>query len=241
MTVERRVPPPHPSRRPRPSRRPERASLTRESIIAHAIQVGNHEGLAVVSFRRLSSDLGVTPMALYRHVRDKDDLLDGILDTIVGQVDLAAIVQAQGGWEGKLRLLLDAYRHLLQANPVAVALLSGRRAVTPNWLRTIEAGLGILREAGFPVRESVTLLRQITNRLVGLVSLETATAPAPSDDLDALLRQGRAILQARPLAEFPNVIEAAPYLARCDDPERYYQFGLELLIDGVKAQLVKFR
>lgn len=207
--------------------------------MARAIEVGDDEGIDGVSFRRLASDLGVTPMALYRHVRDKDDLLAAMLDALVGHLDLAGVAQAPGGWEGKLRVLLDGFRQLLHAHPVAIPLLAGKAGMTPNWLSTIEIGLEVLREAGFPVREAVDLLRQISNRLVGLVTLESIAAPSPSPDLDARIRQSRAQLQALPPAQFPNVIEAAPYLAACDDPERYYQFGLDLLMDGVKAQLLK--
>ncbi len=207
--------------------------------MVRAIDLGDREGLGAVSFRRLASELGVTPMALYRHVQDKDDLLDAMMDAAVGQLDLGRVARASGGWEGKLRVFLEAYRNLLRSHPVAVPLFAGRPGTTPNWLRTIELGLAILREAGFPMREAVDLLRQISSRIVGLVTFEPLAAPSPSPDLDTLLRQRRALMQALSPAEFPNVIEGAPYLAHCDDPERYYRFGLELLIDGVKAQLAK--
>ena len=241
MTFEPTAAPTRRSRKSGPQGQPRQVWLSREAIVARAIEVGDQEGLDTVSFRRLALDLGVTPMALYRHVRNKDDLLDAMLDTLLGRVDLAGAARARGGWEGKLRFLLDGYRHLLRAHPVAIPLLAGRAGTTPNWLRTIEVGLGILREAGFPMREAVDLLRQISNRLVGLVTLEPLSAPSPSPELDTCLRQNRAFLQALPQAEFPNVTQAAPHLAQCDDPERYYQFGLDLLMDGVKAQLVKLR
>lgn len=241
MIVEQKATPARRSRRSQREGESGRVPLSRELVLARAIEVGDQEGLEAVSFRRLASDMNVTPMALYRYVRDKDDLLDAMSDMIVGRVDLASVAGAPGGWEGKLRVLLDAFRHLLQAHPVAIPLFTRRAGTTPNWLRTIEVGLGILREAGFPMREAVDLLRQINNRLAGLVTLEPAAAPSPSPDLDAVVRQSRAILQALPPAEFPNVIEAAPHLTQCDDPERYYRLGLDLLVDGVRAQLVKFR
>ncbi len=240
MIVEPEATPARRSRRSQPEGESGRVPLSRELVLARAIEVGDQEGLEAASFRRLASDMNVTPMALYRYVRDKDDLLDAMSDMIVGQVDLASVAGAPGGWEGKLRVLLDAFRHLLQAHPVAIPLFTRRSGTTPNWLRTIEVGLGILREAGFPMREAVDLLRQINNRLAGLVTLEPAASPSPWPGLDAVVRRSRAILQALPPAEFPNVIEAAPYLTQCDDPERYYQLGLDLLVDGVRAQLVKF-
>ncbi|HEX2988411.1 MAG TPA: TetR/AcrR family transcriptional regulator C-terminal domain-containing protein [Chloroflexota bacterium] len=241
MIVEPKATPARRSRRSQREGGSGRVPLSRELVLARAIEVGDQEGLEAVSFRRLASDMNVTPMALYRYVRDKDDLLDAMSDMIVGRVDLASVAGAPGGWEGKLRVLLDAFRHVLQAYPVAIPLFTRRAGTTPNWVRTIEVGLGILREAGFPMREAVDLLRQINNRLAGLVTLEPVAAPSPSPDLDAVVRQSRAILQALQPVEFPNVIEAAPYLTQCDDPERYYQLGLDLLVDGVRAQLVKFR
>jgi len=179
VIVEPKATPARRSRRSQRKGESGRVPLSRELVLARAIEVGDQEGLEAVSFRRLASDMNVTPMALYRYVRDKDDLLDAMSDMIVGRVDLASVAGAPGGWEGKLRVLLDAFRHLLQAHPVAIPLFTRRAGTTPNWLRTIEVGLGILREAGFPMREAVDLLRQINNRLAGLVTLEPAVAPSP--------------------------------------------------------------
>ena len=67
--------------------RSDRSPLTRERVLLAAIELADRDGLDGLSMRRLGQELGVEAMALYRHVRDKDDLLDGIIEVVVGQIE----------------------------------------------------------------------------------------------------------------------------------------------------------
>src|SRR5919206_4716295 len=94
------------------------AGLSREKVLAAALAVADTEGLEAVSFRRLASDLGVTPMALYRYVDNKEALLDGIGDLVLSELELPE--PPTGGWRDQLRAAAWSFRAVLIAHPAVV-------------------------------------------------------------------------------------------------------------------------
>src|SRR5579884_2537528 len=99
-----------------------RRGLTREAIVARALEIGSAEGLEAVSLRRLASDLGVTPMALYRHVRDKQDLVNAMTEVVLEGFDLTAGFEPSMSWADRLRRALENFRDQMEARPLALPL-----------------------------------------------------------------------------------------------------------------------
>ena len=121
-------------------------------------------GLGAVSLRRLASKFGVTPMALYRHVRDKDHLLDLMAGRLLDELDVGT--ERESTWQEELRRLGNSFLALVAAHPAAPFLLS-RPFESPGSRRVSVALLGILDRAGFDPRDAVPLLQALTGMLLG--------------------------------------------------------------------------
>ena len=121
-------------------------------------------GLGAVSLRRLASKFEVTPMALYRHVRDKDHLLDLMAGRLLDELDVG--IDRESTWQEDLRRLGDSFLALVAAHPAAPFLLS-RPFESPGSRRVSVALLGILDRAGFDQRDAVPLLQALTGMLLG--------------------------------------------------------------------------
>src|SRR5215471_1239610 len=135
--------------------RPRQRRLTRRAIIDRALALGDAEGLEAVSLRRLATDLDVTPMALYRHVKDKQDLVNAMYEAIVEDFDLQADLRPGMQWTTQLRRsLMNVIA--LHNRPIALSLaIAYSGGGSPAIWRMYEGGLDILLRAGFTRREAV--------------------------------------------------------------------------------------
>ncbi|MDQ3900029.1 MAG: TetR/AcrR family transcriptional regulator [Actinomycetota bacterium] len=123
-----------------------RPSLTRPRVVRTALRLVDEHGLATLTMRSLATELQVSPMALYNHVRDKEELLDLMLDLVLGEVDLSASAR---DWAMQMRALVCSYHQVLTAHPALARLYSSRVRIGPHGLRIMERGLGLLLQAGF--------------------------------------------------------------------------------------------
>jgi TetR/AcrR family tetracycline transcriptional repressor len=218
---------------------PDRKPLSRQIVLENALALADAEGLDALSLRRLARELGVTPMALYRYVESKDDLLDGIGDLVLGLLDLGD--PAGQDWKQRLRRAARSYRRLLVAHPSAVEIVSSRPLFTPNALGVTENLLGLLRGAGFSVEEALRLYQQIARFVVGLVFLETRTPwGGRSDDERAeLRRRARIQLEALSPAAYPRLVEATEAIVSPPDFDCSFELGIDLLLAGLEALLAR--
>ena len=143
--------------------------LTTERVVDAALRAADEGGIEAVSLRRLAGALEVTPMAIYRHVRNKSHLLDLMAERLLDQVDLTPVEAAT--WQDRLRGLLASFQAVAAAHPAAASLLS-RPFVSPAALRVSEALLATLHGAGFDAGQSVRLLQVITGIVLGRPSIE---------------------------------------------------------------------
>jgi AcrR family transcriptional regulator len=199
-------------------------------VLAAALAIADEAGLEQLSFRRLASRLGVTPMALYRHVEDKDALLEGIGDLALARLELTA---PTGDWREQPRATARSFRALALAHPAAVRLFVSRPLFTPAAQRTADAVLGLLRRAGFPPERAVLHYRQLVRFLLALAVLEAERRDAVADPRGA----GRAALSPLLAEQLPYLAEAAPYLAPGEDAEAAFEAGLDFLIAGFERLL----
>lgn len=208
-------------------KKPRGAGLTREKVLRAALALADAQGLDALSFRRLASELGVTPMALYHYVDGRDALLDGIADLLLGELP----APPAGEWREQLRAMARSFRSLLVAHPAIVPVFQTRPLLGPAGLRTANAVLGLFRDAGFPPEQAVLLYRQFLRFLLALITLETEAGAGLSPDQ---ARLARLTFEALPAEEFPFLVEAAPQFGAPHDPDQAFEAGLDLLIVGIE-------
>ena len=143
------------------SRRPP---LSPERILRAAIKLADRQGLEALSMRKLATTLKVEAMSLYNYVASKDELLDGMVDQIIGEITLP---ERGGDWKSAMRARAVSALAVMTAHPWAPMLVVSRINVGPNMLRYIEATLGTLREAGFSWEELDRAWNTMDNYIYG--------------------------------------------------------------------------
>jgi AcrR family transcriptional regulator len=212
----------------------QKAGLSRAKVLASALAIADSDGLDAVGVRAVASALGVTPMAIYRHVENRDALIVGIGEQAIAEVE---IPPRSGQWQEDLRELARTFRRTLLEHPAAVAVLLQQPLYTPAAMQLANAVLGILATAGFAPRRAVPLYRQIARFLLALVVLEAESGPALSAaDRSARADEARTELANVPAAGFPHLAEAAPYLSAPFDPDEAFESSLDLLVAGLEQQ-----
>jgi TetR/AcrR family transcriptional regulator, tetracycline repressor protein len=219
-----------------------RRGLTREAIVQRALEIGDQEGLEAVSLRRVASELGVTPMALYRHVRDKNDLYNAMLDAVLADFDVEVGITPRMTWQEQGRRALQNTVDLLTARPVTLPLqIAYQGPVTPNIARSLEASLAILLRAGFRPPEAVSLARMVPIVLAGLLLLYRAgTAVSMSaEQCERFRRIGELQLLDLPAADFPLIRRHARLIAETivPDTDRWLSQAIDLIVAGLEATL----
>jgi TetR/AcrR family transcriptional regulator, tetracycline repressor protein len=219
---------------------PYRNALTPRAVVEGALSLADSEGLEALTIRRLAKELGVTPMALYWHFRNKGELLDGMAARIFEEVDLS--VDASATWQEQLRALLGSMLGVLRAHPSTAILLSTRTASSEGSLRATEVALDILRRGGFSPTEATQIARHALSTVTNLVSGEPGVvAREESGNLIDARRRARLFLESLPSERYPRLVEAATPLSEGVDPDAYFAFGLDLLLAGIEAMAVRKR
>jgi len=222
--------------------------LTRAAIVRRALKIGETEGLDAVSLRRLALEFGVTPMALYRHVRDKQDLINAMAEEVMEGLDLTVGFRASMSWTDRMRRALLNFRDQIDERPLALQLqiAYGGDSLSAFW-RPIEDVLGILLSAGFKPRDAAKLIRIVSNLLAGYLLL---VRPAPPNahqqgnfDRELLRKRFELGLLSLQRDQFPNTVATARGLADvwASDPDRWWPDTVDLLVFGLEAMLRKGR
>jgi AcrR family transcriptional regulator len=224
-----------PRRSPTPTPDPRaQAPLTRDRVLAVAIDVADREGIESVSMRRLGQALGVDPMTLYRHVRDKGDLLDGIVDGVVAGIAIAPAEVV--GWKASLRATILGARTIALQHPWVPALLEADRQPGPATLRYLDGGLGILRAAGFSVALGHHALHLLGSRILGFSQDLFDEGDASTRDPELAAIQTRQLAAAFPhLGELAMAVTHSGALGGCDDDAEFL-FALDLVLDGLERR-----
>jgi len=217
-----------------PKRR--RDPLTRERIVRAALHLMDQEGLEAVTMRRIGRELRVEAMSLYNHVEDKEDILDGILEMVMAEFEFA---EETGDWEADVRTGCRAWRRLMTAHPTVIALFAESKhpASSPERLRPMEWAFDLLRRGGLSDDDVVHAFRAFGGYIMGFVLNEVANPVPGMGDRDHRAEHEQ-LARILPAEEFPNLARLLPLLAECD-PEVDFEFGLDLLLDGIKARTAR--
>lgn len=163
----------------------------REEILDAALALADERGLGAVSMRAVAQAVGVTPMALYPHVKDKAGLLDAMLGRLLAQVYEAAPAMASGtDWRQRLRMFAHTARSLAIGHPWVAGLLFSRPAVTPDAVTTIDVLYGALLDAGVPAAQVPRMERLVGTFVLGWIASESGGRFGPGD-VDPRSRRGR--------------------------------------------------
>jgi AcrR family transcriptional regulator len=212
------------------STRPRR-SLSRQRVIDEALAMIEEHGTGGLSMRGLADRLGVAPNALYSHVHDKADLIDGLVDELYAGLD--PVLDPSDDWSGQLAALGQAIREHLLAHPAVVPLALQQPGLGPHGLRLGETIYNVLRPVGFSDQAVVGTVYALLTYILGFVALEAPRADQRSSD--EFVRRLRAFYAALPPRQFPNHVELAPLLARFSTDDQF-QFGLRTFLTGLIAQ-----
>ena len=196
-----------------------------------ALRAADEGGIEAVSLRRVAVALEVTPMAIYRHVRNKSHLLDLMAERLLEQVDLAPDELAT--WQNRLRRLLGSYQAVVDAHPATPLLLS-RPFVSAAAIRGSEALLAVLHSAGFDAGQSARLLQVISGMLLGPAIHRAAWAAASRDRPQDAARQ-QASMEGLSAGEFPFFSSAADQPLDWSAGTDADRLTIELLVGGLEA------
>ena len=187
----------------------QRVPLSRDRVVAAAVEFIEENGLPALTMRRLGQRLGVEAMSLYRYVPSREDLLDAVVEHILERMrrDDDVIDAPRDGWQDFLQRLAHGVRRVALAHPKAFPLVASRPLEAP-WLRPplrslewVERFLDGLRAEGFEDPDAVGAYRAFTSFLLGHLLLEVATHGADVGPLDTVEDADR----PSHLADFPTV------------------------------------
>jgi len=212
---------------------PRRIRLSRDHVLRAAVAFADSIGINALSMRKLAEDLGVVPMALYKHVTHKDKLLDGMVDIVVGEIEPPV---SHTDWRSALRQRILSARRALQRHPWAPKVRESRMNLSPVMLAYIDSMIGIFRAGGFSADLTHHALHTMGSRLYGFT--QDVFDDSPSIDPAA-----QAMLVREMEGRYPHIAEmvetvyhdaASVVGGGCDD-QFEFEFALDLLLDGLES------
>jgi TetR/AcrR family tetracycline transcriptional repressor len=209
--------------------------LSKSTVAERALRLGDEEGLEAITIRRLAQALGVTPMALYWHFKNKDELMLGIVDHALDGV--RADRADTDPWPDQLRAMVESLVTVMRAHPILADLLhSVEKDEAASFSRATNDSLTLLTRAGFDVRQAFWVAGYLLHGAIGLVAGQPdCPAIIPPKEAAEWRRQKRLKMERLPADQFPMLVAFAATYNEEPDPERYFRFGIDLLMAGVSA------
>ena len=206
-----------------------RRRLSRERVLRTAMAQADAGGLEALTMRSLAETLAVAPMALYRHVADKDDLIDAMVDAVFKEI---GVPSGGGDWKTAMRRRAIAVRDALVRHRWAIGLMESRRHPGPANLRHHDAVIGRLRAAGFSVEMAAHAYSLLDSYIYGFALTKMSL---PFDTPEEVAAVARDMLQPLPVNEYPNLVEYITEHAMQPghDHGSEFEYGLDLILDGL--------
>lgn len=215
-----------------------RVALSRDAIVAAAVSLVDESGPDALTMRAVADRLGCGVMSLYRHVADRDELLDLVLEAMAGDVSLPHL---EGDWRVDLSSIARAIRGQLLRRPHLTVLLTSRAGRGRAELPGLELTLGVLRSAGFTPGEAVLANHALGNYVAGAALWEAVGLAGATGEERSRRRAAALDAVARvPAQAFPNLHWVGGALVEGSLDERF-EFGLARLLDGLEALLARDR
>jgi len=207
-----------------------RVQLSRDRVLRAAVALADDSGIESLSMRKLADELGVVPMALYKHVAHKEELLDGMIDVVVGEIDPPV---TGTDWKSAVRQRILSARRALLRHPWASRVMESKTVPTPVVLEYMDSMIGMFRAGGFSVNLTHHVMHSIGSRVLGFTQELFNDSETAGPEVQAIMLREMA-------AKYPYVMEIAGAAshegesvvgAGCDD-QFEFEFALDLLLDG---------
>jgi AcrR family transcriptional regulator len=212
-----------------------RVPLSRERVLHAAIKLADEGGVEALSMRKLGQEVGVEAMSLYNHVANKEDVLDGMVDIVMSEINevVGGIEARPGDWKSVMRRRVLAAREVLLRHPWAPDVMESRANLSAPIMNYFDSVIGLFLDAGFSVDLTHHAMHALGSRALGF----TQEMYEDSGDLD---ENAMAMLQQM-ATEFPNLVamvtqithDADTTLGWCDD-QFEFEFALDLILDGLE-------
>ena len=214
---------------------PPRIPLTRERVLHAAVALADESGSESLSMRKLGDAVGVEAMSLYHHVTNKEDLLDGMIDVVFGEIDLSFCGE---DWKTAMRQRGISARRVLSRHGWAIGFMESRSSPGPATLRHHDAVIGCLRDAGFSIELAAHAFSVLDSYIYGF-ALQERSLPFPTPEETAELAQD--ILAGIPADTYPHLAELTTQhvLRPGYDYGDEFEFGLDLILDGLESTSAK--
>jgi TetR/AcrR family transcriptional regulator, tetracycline repressor protein len=216
-----------------PAKTSQAPKLTKRAVVDRALELADSQGLDTLTIRKLATELGVTPMALYWHFRSKEELLGGLVERVWGEINVD--VDRATPWAAQLRAVMESLVAVLRAHPAAASLLLSFDKQSPAAMRPTEVTLEILRTAGFDPEYAAGIARNALWTGIMLAMSDPAAEPLSAEDLAEHQRMKQVTYATLPPATYPRLVECAIPLTAYNDPEFQYELGVSIFIAGVEA------
>jgi AcrR family transcriptional regulator len=206
--------------------------LTRERVVAEALTIIAAQGVAALTMRTLAARLGVVPGALYRHVRNKEQLQDLVLDGVLAEVDCT--LDPSLSWTRQLNVLAHRLRQVLEGHPGVAGLLQLRDPLGPNSLAVAEAFLAPLHAAGFPDRQAGLAFFLLIDYTTGFAASSPPISTNQQRVRDTATRTRlHQFFRSLPTDRFPTLATLGEHVW-VDNRDQRFATGLDILIDGLE-------
>ncbi|MFT5142085.1 MAG: AcrR family transcriptional regulator [Rhodothermales bacterium] len=216
---------------PAPNNPEGRLALTRDRILVAAVKLADEIGITSLSMRKLGKELGVEAMSLYGYVSNKDAILDGIMDQVVGEI---TVPEAGGDWKHEIRMRANSARTVLLRHPWATMLIVSRPNVGPAMLRYVDATIGCFCAAGFSYEQADHAWNAIDSHLYGF-TLQELNFPFKRGEYAEVAEQ---LLHLIPADKYPHLNGLSQeIISGRFDGLHDFQLGLNLILDGLERQL----
>jgi AcrR family transcriptional regulator len=210
-----------------------REPLSRQRALCAAIALADAEGIGALTMRRLAQELGIEAMSLYHHVANKDDILDGMVDMVFGEIELPS---DDADWKTAMRQRARSARAAMTRHPWAISLMESRSSPGPETLRHHDAVIGSCRRAGFSVETTAHAFSLIDSYIYGFVLQEVNLPFDETDDLEEVVES---MMMPFSADDYPHLVELTtehilrPGYSYGDE----FEYGLGLILDSLEARV----
>ena len=205
-----------------------RPNLTRDRVLNAAVTLADEAGIDALSMRKLGQTLGVEAMSLYKHVANKDAVLDGIVEIVAGEIELPKL---DGDWREAMRRRATSAHGVLVRHPWATMLIVSRPNVGPVMLRYVDSTLGCLRQAGFSLALADHAWNAIDSYIYGFTLQELNFPFQPEEYAEV----AEAYLPTIPAGDYPHLHALSEEVISGGHSGLHeFGFGLDLILDGLE-------
>ncbi|MGI8803046.1 MAG: TetR/AcrR family transcriptional regulator [Solirubrobacteraceae bacterium] len=213
-----------------------RRSLSRQAIVDAALKIVDAEGLDAMTMRRVGQELETGGASLYAHVANKDELLELVIDRVIGELEIPGEPDRER-WQEQLKQAVRSMRSTLAAHKDIARGCLARIPLGPNALRGSEAMIGVMRAGSLPdqvIAYACDLLPLYATAVAYEESLYAVAVPSPAE-IERFVADLRDYFAALPPAVYPNIVALAGPLTAGSGGDERFEFGLDVLVRGLAS------